>query len=321
MDAERLRTALPSACAALGLVVQGAGRGRMEINMVPEEVVMARVVTQKKPWALASAVMFALVVALLIVGEWLYAGELGEADRRVQGNTLEKVRSQEDAYALATDEAGELEKKLASLADAGVDRDIFPLVLPVFAEVIASKDVYVTNLDFSWMEPSALAVGAAPLATVGAVGSPAVLGGDAFRLGLEPAGAMGPGPLGPGGITRRPAMPGGGLLGARGLAGGGAHTAQHGDRSLLVLRFACESTQRSLTYIESVITALADASLPSSEPAFTEVKMLGEAYDVWRIGATGTAATEGQEGAVPYAAFEGQAVVNTGQETEEVESE
>ena len=111
-------------------------------------------------------------------------------------------------------------------------------------------------------------------------------------------------------------------LGAGGPAGRRVYTGQHGDESLLVLRFDCETTQRSQTYIEEVLEALAGASLPdSSEPAFTDVKMLGEAYDVWRIGATGAAASEDQEGAVPYAAFEGQAVVNIGQETEEVESE
>ncbi len=325
VDAERLRTALPGACAALGLVVQGAGQGRMEINMVPEEVVMARVVAQKKPWALASAVMFLLVVAFLVLGEWLYAGELRQADRQVRGDTLETVTKLENDYTQATDEAAELENKLASLADAGIDRDIFLLVLPVFADVIASKDVYVTRLDFSWMEPSAIALQVEALAgDRGVVPGAPPFGGGGLVGPPAPGGAVGarlPG-VGVGARPPMPGLPGAGPLAAGGPAARRAYTGQYGDQSLLVLQFSCESTQRSLTYIEGVLEALAGASLPdSSEPAFTEVKMLGEAYDVWRIGSTGAVTSEGQEGAVPYAAFEGFAVVNTGQGTEEVESE
>ncbi len=65
VDREKLAEGLPGACAALGLIVQGAGAGRITINMVPEDIATAAEISRKKPWILAAAAGVLVIAGLL----------------------------------------------------------------------------------------------------------------------------------------------------------------------------------------------------------------------------------------------------------------
>lgn len=334
VDAERLRAALPQCCAALGLVVQGAGQGRMRINMVPEEVARTHIVSQKKPWVLAAAVGVLLVAGLLVLGEMLYARELATAEAQVPLGVLETARTLEDQYNEAAGALGKLQERLESLAKAGIDRGVYLQVLPAFAETIAGKDVYVTNLDFSWMEPGSIEAGVAPLigAGFGVMRRP----GAVFGPGAPGRVTGGPGmgrPTGGPPIGRRTGGPPGGRGAARSALRGrdrrsvaartlvrarGVQAAQYSAQSQLVMRFACECKEASEAYIEEhVLKALRSAQLPDKlQPAFTEVKRLGELRDVYRDASTDELVGQPDEDTVHLVAFQGYAIVNTGQQTE-----
>jgi len=306
---QKLQSALAGSCAALGLVVQGAGEARLHINMVPEEVALAGVVEQKKPWALAGAVGVLVVVGLMILGQVLYAQELQAAQQQVPLGVLEQVVQLENEYKAAEDEVKELRRRLETLAQPGIDRGIFLRVLPVFTDVIHGKEVYLSDLDFVWMDASAVQAGVVPLATGGGRRA------GAMRM---PMGMRGPTGVPPGARVTgqrgvRPTAPSGG----RGATGGAAPSAEQ----QLVMRFACESREIGLTFIEEeVFEALRKARFPEDqEPAFTEVKMIGSVRDVWRDPVTGQDLAQPMDDSVRFAVFQGYAIVNTGSGAEQQE--
>jgi len=306
---QKLQSALAGSCAALGLVVQGAGEARLHINMVPEEVALAGVVEQKKPWALAGAVGVLVVVGLMILGQVLYAQELQAAQQQVPLGVLEQVVQLENEYKAAEDEVKELRQRLETLAQPGIDRGIFLRVLPVFTDVIHGKEVYLSDLDFVWMDASAVQAGVVPLATGGGRRA------GAMRM---PMGMRGPTGVPPGARVTgqrgvRPTAPSGG----RGATGGAAPSAEQ----QLVMRFACESREIGLTFIEEeVFEALRKARFPEDqEPAFTEVKMIGSVRDVWRDPVTGQDLAQPMDDSVRFAVFQGYAIVNTGSGAEQQE--
>jgi hypothetical protein len=293
--------------------------------MVPEEVEAAGVVAQKKPWALAGAIGVVVIVALMILGQVLNAQELQGAEQQVPLGTLDEVTQQENEYSAAQAEANRLRQGLDVLAEPGIDRGIFLRVLPVLTDVIEGKNVYLSNLDFTWMEPSLIEAGVVPLATGGIGGRRVGMGPTAPMMGpaMGVPGMGGPPPgvriTGPGGTAPTAARPTGGRRGrttaARARRGTEGTTA---GASELVMRFACESREIALKYIEEeVIGALRNAQFSDAvEPAFTEVEMIGEVRDVWRDRVSGQEVLQGTEDAVRFVAFQGYAVVNTAPETE-----
>jgi len=331
VDRARFQTALPSLCAALGLLVQGAGLSRMRINMVPEDVRVGTVLSQKKPWAVAATAGVVLIVGLLILGQVLFRSSLKAVEARVDLRDLTAVQEVERQYNAELKAVQEIENKLKTLSAGGIERNLYQRLLPLFGQCIAGKQVYVTTLDFSWMEPSVVDLGVPPLAETGTT----------FRAGMSPM--MGPmGPMGFGGppvgfrptggppvrVTGGPTgrVTGGPRIrrtgGARPRGTGltaGAATSRASGASVLVMRFACESEVNSVEYVrEKVLAALRQAKLPGESgqgtdtPAFTKVELLGEVYDVWRDPSTWELATEDQEGAQKLLAFQGYAIVNVG---------
>jgi len=55
---------------AYGLCIQGVGKGRLSTNLIPRELVTARLIRQKKPWALIGLSVFLLAVAFNFLFHW-----------------------------------------------------------------------------------------------------------------------------------------------------------------------------------------------------------------------------------------------------------
>jgi len=162
VDRARFLEGLPGACAALGLVVQGVGEGRMRVNLVPEEVALAAEIDKKKPWVLAAAICVLLIAVVLAASESLYAGAVQgtvaavraavgvrrEGDRGIVGEVEESKRAYEGKLA----ELKSLEGSLQGLVRPAVDRYLLIHVLPVFARTVPDT-VYFKRMRLAWFEP------------------------------------------------------------------------------------------------------------------------------------------------------------------------
>ncbi len=344
VNGEEFGAALPGLCAALGLLVQGAGRGRVRINMVPEELALASSISTKKPWLVGAAVGLLVVSGILVGGERLYGRNAAEAVSGVDWTDLDKATKVEQEYTAAASEVQTVEKQLQGMSESGISSNLYPDLLALYADKMPSN-VFTTQLSFEWMEPADITTAMRPLQpTMTRPGGAAMAGGPSMPAGGGP-GAGGP-PVGlaemiaaraaaaqsrgmggamerapSGAIGSRPVgVPGparGGVTGVRGPAGGatGAKGVEHTDKSRLVMRFVAESEELTdgKAYIQSaVFDALKTAQLPENKAAFVDVKMLGDVHDVYRNAQTGQVEPRAGEGVRKYIGFEGYAVVNVG---------
>jgi type IV pilus assembly protein PilM len=332
-DGEKFQAALPGLCGALGLVVQGAGRARVRINMVPEQVALAGVVSAKKPWVLAAAVGLLLAVGVLSLGQGLQAQGAAPDAQNLPWDVLQRAEKLQQRYGTAAADVQKVEKELKVLAEPGVPQDVYLELLALYSEK-AAEGVYTTRLRFEWMEPADIRQDMALMAPTGmarAARGPNMSGISALVEEAEAAGRSRAAAMALG--AARGPMSGGAGRGSGGRATGGRSRAgatvvsgtraagkagpDHSDKSRLVVRFACESSVATREYIETqVFGALRSAVLADNKPAFTEVRMLGDVRDVYRDPVSGQAVASAAAGARRYVAFEGCAVVNLGQPPE-----
>ncbi len=318
IDRERFEAALPGLCAALGLVVQGAGQAAVQINMVPEEVALTRAVSTKQPWLLAAGVGLVLAVALLIVGERVHAQQIERAQQQIQQqwSVVEQAEKKTKDWKNAAGEATRLRQRLSTLASPGIDPGFYLDLLPVYADTMPD-DVYTMAVRFDWMPPGdvgdqmATATGeraAGQTARTASRAMGAQMGGMASAMAQQSAmgatmGAAGSRGGGRAGGAARTAAPG--TAAAQPVAGAG---------TVLVMRFSCESATPSQDYIEkNVFAALRNAKLPGGPNAFREVKMQGGLRDVYRDPVTGESVARGEPGAEHFVVFDGYAIANVGQ--------
>jgi type IV pilus assembly protein PilM len=319
VDQERFQTSLPGLCAALGLVVQGAGQGRVRINMVPEQVALASAINAKKPWLLASAAGLLVAAGVLVAGEKIHAQEFA-VTQRVNWAPMEDAAKLEKDYNAVAGEVRRLESQLRSMAEAGVDRGFLLRLLPVYADAMP-ENVYTLNLDFKWATPaSADSVGEQLASDLGRSGVRAFSGarGDAAAISAAAASRARAAAMG-----FAPSMPIDGRGGSRRGAARRSERAapKTGEGTVLVMRFSCETSEISKEYIETaVFGALRKAKFPEQmRPAFQKVVMVGDVQDVYRDDATGETAMAPQPGYKRYVAFGGYAVVNLGEEAAEAD--
>jgi len=355
LPAQEVRSELPGFCAALGLLVQGAGEGRIRINMLPEDLAMASAVAAKKPWLMAAGVGLLFIAIVLSLGERLYAQDIVRVSERQSFTVLDEADKVDKEYRAQAAQVQAIEEQLAGLGESEVPRDIYLELLPLFSELLPD-DVYVLQLRFEWKEPLEIAVtmpriGDWKVATRRVVASRATTPtrrtmaaaepDDAFVAAMMAADEAKVAAMIAAEEAARAAMftnmgderrdegrsgPAGRGRGARAAARPTAFSRNveplASSQSRLVLRFVCESLTANKDYIEQqVFEVLRKASLRDGlKPAFTEVEMLGEVIDVYRDSET----LETVDGPGPkimrFAGFEGYAVVNVGPAGETVEA-
>jgi len=326
LDPDKFAAALPGLCAALGLLVQGAGRSRVRINMVPEELALASSIASKKPWLVGAAVGVAVAVAALILGERAYAQAAASAGQGVAWTALDEAKKVEQQYNTQAAAANQVESQLQTMAQSGIPADLFLELLPAYADTMPPS-VYTVRLEFVWMERDEIGPNMLPLSssaggarrTGPTMGSPtsSAAAGQAMGAAMAAAAAERARSMASGGGVRPSAPSGMSRSGApMPLLGRETTGPLRSAKSLLVMRFACESSLTSKESIQSeVFGALRKAQLPDElKPAYTDVRMLGDVHDVHRNKGTGETVAEPGEGVETYVAFEGYAIVNTGPE-------
>jgi type IV pilus assembly protein PilM len=321
---------LNGASVALGLLVQGTGLGYVRINLIPTELAEAMVLTRKVPWLIGAVAGIVLGIVVLLLAEKM-CGEKLQANLNRGEQQLKRAEQLEAKFSQVKREADGIESQLQSLASRKIDRNVLLRFIPRMIDKLP-EDVYVGQMDVSWMEPAkfnelvAKAVTVAPEADTGAPGPgaggmPHGMGGVAPGMGgMGPGGMVGMGP-GMGGIG--PGM--GGIGPGMGGMGGGAASSTgqtagaptHSANSAMVVTLDCESTviRFGLSYIEnSVIAPLKKERYPDdlTQTIFKEVVLVGQPQDIYRDATTGSQVDFTYTGEkVHFVAFRIAALVNT----------
>jgi type IV pilus assembly protein PilM len=305
VDKEKLRDSLPGVCAALGLLVQGAGASRVTINMVPEDIAAAAEISRKKPWILAAAAGVVVIAGVLYGAELMYGQDVKGVQQNQSWSVVEKADTVQKQYTSEISKADALKAQIQSMAQLDADRGIYMQLLGVLSSTVP-QDVYFSSLDFRWGSPSSVG-GAAP----------AVVGFG--RVAGPPSGFRGPGVGGFGG----PPIGGPGFgagtstSSARGFPQSSTPTAGPDSQLLMVFNAETSHYKNYDAYIASVLDNLRKATFPDSgTPAFTKVEMTGQPTDIWRKADTGEVvsapgAGAGEEGLLHFVDFSGYAIVNT----------
>ncbi len=283
---ERAQAMLPGFAAALGLLVQGAGRSRVSINLVPEEIQLENVMARKRAWLVGAAVGLLVAVGLLIAGERLHAQEIRGVDRDVDWDEVSKCQTDEATWqALHSQVEALAQSDLAGFVGSDVDPNFVADILTVVANELPG-DVSINSLSLNWLEPENIAqvfeAGRRGGIERGASGREMEEARpewyDEYIMSEEGEGLGDEGGAGlvPGGSMRA------------GFASDVLHP-MSSMRSKLVVGFAGESRVISKQYIqEQVVGALKAAVLPGrATPAFERAELVGELRDVWRSATTG----------------------------------
>ena len=100
-----------------GLAVQALGKGRIETNLLPKEVIQERLIRSKKPWAVAAAAALLLGFSLTFVGYSRALGLMspqryGPAEQRAAevaklSQSLQQEKSSAESALQATDQVGQ----------------------------------------------------------------------------------------------------------------------------------------------------------------------------------------------------------------------
>ncbi|MFO8008685.1 MAG: pilus assembly protein PilM [Candidatus Brocadiia bacterium] len=325
VDQEKLPAKIPGFAVPLGLLVQGAGKARLNINLVPSEIAMAGAVSEKKPWLLAAAAGLLLSAGVLVTAEKLYASEVRQIDQNTDWSKVEQVRSLEQRYQQELNKLKQLKNSpLAKLAEGGVEKGTFIDVMAAVTSTLP-REVYLADLTVGWRSPSRLLSAArrqqAPARTGGRsapTGPPAGGGMPDFVKNMQAGG----------GVRSIPGMGTGGRATSRGgraerapAAGSGGRTARRGaslgSDARLVAAFTAESrvVEDGDEFInKEVVQALSKAKFPDTgKPMFEKVELTGEPREVWRLPGSGDlVSAEPASPAQKYLAFGVVAVVSEG---------
>lgn len=333
LNAEKLHAALPGFGAALGLLVQGAGKGRVHINMVPEDIALAGALSEKKPWVLAAAIGLLVLVGVVFGFERAYGARLESVERQVDWGLIDSLEQLERDYRAAQSDIESLrDDPVAQLATPGVERDVYLELLPVLGRALP-RDVYLVSMNWSWQEPDEIE----RFVQEGTVQEQQPRARDTRRqrdLGVDdvpdwvremerraeeqmPPAVMQQRP------ERRPVRRDPDRVG---LPIEEEVVPLKSDGSELVVRFSAESrvVRRGRAFIEEqVLGALRTATIDDEVPAFKRVGLLGELRDVHRHAVDGELVSDPVPGETEhFVAFDAYAVVNVERRlAEELEQE
>jgi type IV pilus assembly protein PilM len=91
VDGGALKQALPSLGVAIGLALQGVGQGRVQVNLMPREVLRRQEIGKKKPFAAVAAACLGIMLATNIMSLRAEKARIGE-DIRLQADVTTLVQ-------------------------------------------------------------------------------------------------------------------------------------------------------------------------------------------------------------------------------------
>ena len=325
-----LKENLGSACAALGLLVQGVGMGHISINLAPPELITAAVMARKKPFLAAAAAGIVAVAGIFLASERLYGQDLVSYE---PPDVVDEILREDKLYREAASEAKTTTAQLTGLVTRKVARDVMLNVLPPLVQALPEDTVYVRQMSVFWGVPgrSRERLGAEP----SVAGEEPLVGGRTPMTGTE--GPMRPMIIGAGGVgmtdeamaarARVMAMAEGGggeeeerqpTLRRRGDTGGRMPYTPTTTAQKLIVAMDCESTVTTgpRAYVEKeVIEVLQQWRNANEELLFDKVSLVGTVKLLRRQAGDGRVVSGSAGGAtdvIDFVAFSVEAVVNTG---------
>ncbi|HIQ21017.1 MAG TPA: type IV pilus assembly protein PilM [Planctomycetes bacterium] len=97
-DAPAFKQNLPAFAVCYGLALQGLGKGTIQTNLIPREIIRDRVIREKKPWAVAAAALLLLGCAISFVSFSRALGTVDEATFGPVEQKLEDVKQRADGF-------------------------------------------------------------------------------------------------------------------------------------------------------------------------------------------------------------------------------
>lgn len=158
VNVEEFMTSLPGACAALGLLVQGAGHGRMHVNMVPEKVGLHNEMNKKKPALFIASLCLLLIVAVLAGTAMFNASALDAAAQEVGkfSGVVERAKSNNAAFDQKLTELNQLQSELRQATNPGIGRNLLENVNFLLARTLPEDEVLLRLLDVHWRPPTSV---------------------------------------------------------------------------------------------------------------------------------------------------------------------
>ncbi len=100
-----------------GLCIQGLGKGRLSTNLIPRELVNARLIRRKKPWAVLALSLFLLGIGLNFVLMWNRWSEAHPDSFKAQAPNVRAVSSSSQEYISKDQELQQQFQALEKLGD------------------------------------------------------------------------------------------------------------------------------------------------------------------------------------------------------------
>jgi type IV pilus assembly protein PilM len=155
VNREAFVQALPGLGSVLGLLVQGAGQGRMQVNMVPDEVSFANDLNRKRPWLLVASLCLLVAAAVLVGGEFAIKPSLQKSQAETEavfpGGLLSKVEKWRGDYGKLKNDLTTQETRAKKGGRAGISETIIYEVLPPLLDALPER-VYFRRMEVVWRD-------------------------------------------------------------------------------------------------------------------------------------------------------------------------
>ena len=148
-DQRKFEAELPNYGVAIGLAIQALGQGRVNIDLMPPEVVRNRVLRRKVPWAAAAVALLALPIGRGFVAVGRQAKVVNDERPGVERRIKELEEIEREINALA--DPGALKKQLDGFLEVGAKRNQWVEVLDklnkAFAQIPRDRFLVVKILE------------------------------------------------------------------------------------------------------------------------------------------------------------------------------
>ncbi len=128
-------------CALFGLIAQCAGRGRVRVNMVPEKIAFENEMRGKKPFLAAAVAGVVAIVAMLILGEAVYARRMAGVDKDAGKEKVERLNELRRAYSAQQRNVDQVQGRLEGFVGREVRRGALVHVLSELTQAVLREEV------------------------------------------------------------------------------------------------------------------------------------------------------------------------------------
>jgi type IV pilus assembly protein PilM len=157
LDAESLQADLGSYGVALGLALQALNVGPIQINMLPKEERLSKIINKKKPYGIAVAAILALMIGASLYSHTKRGQEL-EQSLKIAPKIIQTVRKDDETYQAILAEANAPKSQIDKIVGIGLGRDYWPLVLNQLFKALPEKDCLLVALDAGGPGPAVVNV-------------------------------------------------------------------------------------------------------------------------------------------------------------------